>query len=284
MKKGAGIVLLLLVCILFLDGCTLQEEYDESGRRKDTFIPLKRPNMFTLNFHDLYDQIFAKIKAEDNKVADPTMNILFTPGGEIMHVDCSVHALMESSDSEDQYTMRLYRIRNNHETEFNNKQSLPEAFSAPSSTMTGIDVYRESGGYYDGRDMDMLNFQKFPKFIEWFANFNLKSVLEQYTVGRPVRFQLLSGPITGEVVKNPDVHVTYLDCSPNDIREMDKPKSYPVSRYLEFTDKDYYAVIPYYVQDGTIKGFNEMKLGQTEKITYIANNVILLIVDKTTKG
>ncbi|MFU2104929.1 hypothetical protein, partial [Paenibacillus larvae] len=126
--------------------------------------------------------------------------------------------------------------------------------------------------------------QKFPKFIEWFANFNLKSVLEQYTVGRPVRFQLLSGPITGEVVKNPDVHVTYLDCSPNDIREMDKPKSYPVSRYLEFTDKDYYAVIPYYVQDGTIKGFNEMKLGQTEKITYIANNVILLIVDKTTKG
>ncbi|MDR5568374.1 hypothetical protein RB153_18355 [Paenibacillus larvae] len=49
---------------------------------------------------------------------------------------------------------------------------------------------------------------------------------------------------------------------------------------MQFTNKDYYVVIPYYVQDGTIKGFNEMELGQTEKITYIANNVILLIVDK----
>ncbi|MCY9526135.1 hypothetical protein M5W68_13710 [Paenibacillus larvae] len=55
------------------------------------------------------------------------------------------------------------------------------------------------------------------------------------------------------------------------------------SHYLKLTDKDYYAVIPYYVQDGTIKGFNERQMGQTEKITYIANNVILLIVDKTTK-
>ncbi|WP_158225726.1 hypothetical protein, partial [Paenibacillus larvae] len=69
-------------------------------------------------------------------------------------------------------------------------------------------------------------------------------------------------------------------------REMDKPESYPESHYLKLTDKDYYAVIPYYVQDGTIKGFNERHMGQTEtdKITYIANNVILLIVDKTTKG
>ncbi|MEV2686213.1 hypothetical protein ABNC32_15240 [Paenibacillus larvae] len=285
MKKGAGIILLLLVFLLFLRGCTLQEEYDESGRKKDTFIPLKSPNMFTLNFHDLFDQIFAKIKAENNKVADPTIDILFTPGGEIMDVDCSVHALMESSESEDQYDLELYRIRNNHSTDTKNRQSLPEAFSAPSSAMTGIDVYRESGGYYDGRYMDMLNFQKFPKFIEWFANFNLKSVLEQYTVGSPIRFELQSKVIS-EVVQNPDVHVTYLDCSSNDIREMDKPESYPESHYLKLTDKDYYAVIPYYVQDGTIKGFNERHMGQTEtdKITYIANNVILLIVDKTTKG
>ncbi|ARF69196.1 hypothetical protein B7C51_17320 [Paenibacillus larvae subsp. pulvifaciens] len=283
MKKGTGIVLLLLVFLLFLGGCTLQEEYDESGRKKDTFIPLKRPNMFTLNFHDLFDQIFAKIKAEDNKVANPTMDILFTPEGEIMHVDCSVQALEESA--EDQYTMGLYRIRNNHRTDTKNQQSMPETFSAPSSTMTGIDVYWETGGKYDGRDMAMFNFQKFPKFIEWFANFNLKSVLEQYRVGSPVRFQFLSGPITSEVVENPDVHVTYLDCSSNDIREMGKPESFPGLNYLQFTNKDYYAVIPYYVQDGTIKGFNERHMGQTEtdKITYIANNVILLIVDKATK-
>ncbi|AVG14039.1 hypothetical protein [Paenibacillus larvae] len=282
MKKGIGIVLLLLVFLLFLGGCTLQEEYDESGRRKDTFIPLKRPNMFTLNFHDLYNQILAKIKAEDNKVANPTMDILFTPEGEIMDVDCSVHALEESA--EDQYTMGLYRIRNNHRTDTKNQQSMPETFSAPSSTMTGIDVYWETGGKYDGRDMAMFNFQKFPKFIEWFANFNLKSVLEQYRVGSPVRFELQSKVIS-EVVQNPDVHVTYLDCSSNDIREMDKPESYPESHYLKLTDKDYYAVIPYYVQDGTINGFNERHMGQTEtdKITYIANNVILLIVDKATK-
>ncbi|AHD07103.1 hypothetical protein [Paenibacillus larvae] len=76
------------------------------------------------------------------------------------------------------------------------------------------------------------------------------------------------------------MNVTYLDCSSNDIREMDKPESFPGLNNLQFTNKDYYVVIPYYVQDGTIKGFNEMELGQTEKITYIANNVILLIVDK----
>ncbi|QHZ50296.1 hypothetical protein [Paenibacillus larvae] len=273
MKKGTGIVLLLLVFLLFLGGCTLQEDYDESGRKKDTFIPLKRPNMFTLNFHDLYDQILAKIKAEDNKVTDPTIDILFTPEGEIMNVNCSVQALEEST--EDQDNMGLYRIRNNHRTEFKNKQSMPEAFSAPSSTMTGIDVYWESEG-----EGATFNFEKFPKFIEWFTNFNLKSVLEQYRVGNPVRYQFLSGPITSEVVENPDVHVTYLDCSSNDIREMDKPESFSGLNYLQFTNKDYYAVIPYYLQDGTIKGFNERHMGQTDKITYIANNVILLIVDK----
>ena len=284
MKKGMGVILVLLICFFFLGGSSLQkdDQRDQSGRIKDTFIPLKRPNIFTLNFHDLYDQILAKVKAEDNKVTDPTIDILFTPEGEIMDVDCSVIAMEESA--EDQYDSELYRIRNNHRTDTKNKQSLPEAFSVSSSTMTGIDVYRESGAEYDERDMDMLNFQKFPKFIEWFANLNLKSILEKYKVGHPVRYQLQSERILNEVIENPDVHVTYLDCSSNDVREIEKPKSLS-SIYLELSDKDYYVVIPYYLQDGTVKGFNEMKLGQieTEKITYIANNVILLFVDKPAK-
>ena len=285
MKKGMGVILVLLICFFFLGSSSLQKDDDQrhqNDRRKDTFIPLQRPNIFTLNFHELYDQILAKVKATDNKVTDPTIDILYTPEGEIMDVDCSVVALKESTIEHD--TMGHYRIRNNHRTDTENQQTMPEAFSAPSSTMTGIDVYMESGGEYDGRRyMDGLNFEKFPKFIEWFANLNLKSVLEKYRVGYPVRYQFLSGPITSEVVKNPDVHVTYLDCSSTDIHEIEKPKSYPGINYLQFTDKDYYAVIPYYLQDGTIKGFNERKLGQieTEKITYIANNVILLIVDKT---
>ena len=285
MKKGMGVILVLLICFFFLGGSSLQkdDQRDQSGRRKDTFIPLQRPNIFTLNFHELYDQILAKVKAEDNKVANPTVDILFTPEGEIMHVDCSVIALEKSSIDEDEYNMGLFRIRNNHETDFKNKQTLPDAFSAPSSTMTGVDVYWEIGGNFKWESMDMFNFAKFPKFKEWIANLNLKSILEKYKVGHPVRYQFQSEKILNEVVENPDVHITYLDCSSTDIHEIEKPKSYQGINYLQFKDKDYYAVIPYYLQDGTIKGFNERKLGQTEteKITYIANHVILLIVDKT---
>ena len=283
MKKGMGVILVLLICFFFLGGSSLKgdnDQIDESGRRKDTFIPLQRPNIFTLNFHELYDQILAKVKAEDNKVTDPTIDFLFTPEGEIMYVDCSVLALEQSSV--DKYTMGLYRIRNNKRTDTENKQMLPDAFSAPSSTMTGVDVYWELGEDYDWRFMDDINFAKFPKFKEWIANLNLKSILEKYKVGHPVRYQLQSERILNEVIENPDVHITYLDCSSNDVREIEKPKSLS-SIYLDLSDKDYYVVIPYYLQDGTIKGFNEMKLGQieTEKITYIANHVILLIVDKT---
>lgn len=276
----------LIFCLLIVSGCNTKEK--KHSETNDSFISLSHANIYTLDFNDLYKQIANIVNAEDDMIAMPFMyekpaiDMIFKPDGEIMQFDLMIRALEQTNDND--YIIGTFRVRNNLHTDSQYMQSLPEVFSAGSSTMTGLDVYSQESGsnFAISYFKDTFDFDRIPKFMKWLTEFDLKSVINQYVTGEPVRFQFLSDSIKSSILYDPNVHVTYLDCSKDQILEVERPSlsDDPAPQYAVFPNKYYYVIVPYYLQDGTIKGFDEKTLGQTKPKTYIANNVIILMQDK----
>lgn len=213
---------------------------------------------------------------------ESAMDILFNPKGDIMSLHFSLWA--DEGSTENEYIMGQYIVEDVGEGDI----PYPETFSCGQSKITSLQVHcREDGNkFVKYLFKKYFNFDLYVKNINWLNNFEFAPVISKYVKGNPVRLQFLSGPILKEAINNPDVTITMLNCTSTGYQETERkclPDSEnPNLRFAMFEEKldNYFVIIPYYVQDGSLKGFDEKTLGQNERITYIANNLIFFFVDE----
>lgn len=283
MKTRRILILIISICIFFT-GCVSPN--GPSNSKSDDSFEFTNQNFFSLDWQLLNQNISKRIQAKDNHISMPymydqsSMDILFNTEGDIMSFYFSLWAEEDSTKSD--YIMGQYIIEDNGNITY------PEAFSCDKSAITALNVHcREDGGRFEKTSFEKyFNFNLYIKNINWLNDFDFASVIRKYVKGNPARLQFLSGPIAKEAVNNPDVNITMLNCTSSEYKETERkclPDSEnPNLQFAMFEEKldNYFVIVPYYVQDGSLKGFDEKTLGQNERITYIANNLIFFFVEE----
>lgn len=288
MRKFA--LFLAAVLAVSLAGCSLQGGNDQTNTnhitsvsdnlsepqpqfsREGNFIRTNSKNLYEMNFAELEEQLEEIIGAKDNKISMPFMyelpavDIFFTPNGEMMNFNMSLRAL--TGENENEFIISRYKVGNNTETETDKFQTMPQVFSENVSTKTGFDVQlsEKNQPFLKRPFEDTFVFEKFPAFMEWANSFDFEKVIQEYSVGEPVRYEFLAGvTIEREVIENENVNCIFLDCSsgmPVQVKYEDLPYSdtaiYPFEPTHDVNDSsqylEYYVILPYYPAD-EVTGF-----------------------------
>lgn len=289
MKKILAII--LSITLLFLTGCStnsikVEKRYEDE--EKTSFIPLDSPNIFTLNFKELSKKISSSISEigisngcnidESNFEFD----IYFKPNGQIIRFDGKLR--VEDFHYADKYQDGLYFIENKYIKSEENFVGIRDTLKTNKSPMAGIEIT-------PGTKSELLknylmckqNINIYPKFMNWFDSFDFKDFLNKYVKDEPVLYRfIVNGKLYGSKdLNNPKskIKVKFLDCSSGKITELKKKE------IKNFTDKNFYcAILPYYVQDGTLQGYDETHFGDylkdhedpEEVPCYVSKNIIVI--------
>ena len=295
MKKILAIILCFLM--LFMAGCSKESESDFETEEKNTyFIPLDSQNFFTLNYKDLSKKISSNISkirgANGNNIYGSfKLYIYLKPNGQIIKFRGTLPA--EEFHDETSHQMARYFIDNKYIKSEENFFGIRDTLKTDKSPMAGIEI---SGGRkdrifknhpgYDGRNLDI-----YPKFVNWFDNFDFKNILDEYVEKKPVFYMFITNDnlFKLDIMEDPSINITFLDCSSEKITELkDKDIRSNISsdECLNFSDRQFFcAILPYYLQDGTIKGYRESSFGdyqrEDEEVvpSYVAKNIIVIFND-----
>ena len=221
-----------------------QPQFSHEGN----FIRTDNKNLYEMNFTELGAQLEEIIAAKDNKVSMPFMydlpavDIFFTPSGEIISFNMSLRAL--TGENENEFIISQYKVGNN-------------------TDITGLDVQLHEKGnrFLKWVFNDTFAFEKFPDFMKWTNSFDFEKVIQEYSVGEPVRYEFLAGVnIQREMIDNENVNCIFLDCSsgtPVQVQYEDLPYSEQGIGSFEPTHDvndsgqylEYYVILPYYLAD-----------------------------------
>jgi hypothetical protein len=260
------------------------------------FIEMDHPNAYDFSFIQIHLKLIGHATPEDSKIvmfrADITpVDVLFRPDGEIMDIRLSLTAI------------ESYGVFHNYEVntvvaDAGQRQGMYDFYTKPHSDIVGLDLDAASRNWFEldpasvGPYSSLNDYVQWPRFFNWYSKFDLRSVIEGRTVGDPVVYRFSTKTLTEEDIAQPGLNVTFFDCTDGQVTELDYstlaqigPKVTGGSRQIYFRDYYYYVVSPYYPQDGTMAGLDEITVstngGDVQSKTFITNNLLVLCVEKS---
>lgn len=277
------VIACFLLMGVFLTGCA-----DLDAKNSD-YIEFVNQNFYDLNWEVLNENILKRIQVSRDQISmpfmydEPAIDILFDSKGNIMSFHSVLWVNEFSTDNE--YTMAQYAIEDTGEKFMITYQ---DAFLCDQSKITSLHIQcRENGLKFEKQTFKKyFDVDQYIKNTNWLYHFSFASVINKYVKESSVRLRFLAGPILKEIITDSNVSVTMLNCTSTGyyetnhklLQDFENP-NLQYALFEEYLD-NYFVVIPYYVQDGSLKGVDEKTFGQgNDKTIYIANDIILLFLD-----
>lgn len=298
MKKIISILLSTL--FIFLTGCSIGSTKE---KEKIVFIPLDSPNFLTLDYNKLSKKIISGIPEfsgvnGDCIDKDYSLDIFFKPNGEIISFNGALK--VDNFRSEVEHTSTLYfldsrytKTDNNNKCNFigiemNEETKLGEEIDADKDLLKDPDPTQNPN--INNTKYNDSQYKSYPNFIKWINDFNSKKLLKEQIKDKPVFYEFVTNDylLRNDIIKDDSINVTFLDYSSGKatkLNDKDTRSKIKAGKYLNFNDRQFFcAILPYYLQDGTIKGYEKNTLGpyileRKNASDYIAKNIIVIFND-----
>jgi hypothetical protein len=275
------LVIVFLLPVFLLASCKAEapatEEESYPGKPIIDTIVLDDPNFYTMDFPAFYGKLMEAIDPENGQISISTMGavpgikILYKANGDIEDLQLSIHATINSTDTE--LIMGHYR------------------YSFPSSE---ISLYGSPVTFAREYNDEQFDFLRFRGFCDSFSAYSLRTIIETESFAqdrKPVLYKFVSDQLEVLDYINPDIAKAFYvmgvdgikkadmtEYQGNEHRFLDLEGNYADAAgttipYMRFNDEEprYYLVMPYYEQQ--YEGDIEQIWGYAT--VYYCNNYII---------
>ena len=265
MKKSILIVLTILILCCFIS-CS---KGDKSAVNSDTSntVKLSSSNAYKLNYTNMYNKICTLVN--NTAIGSSYVEFYFRPDGLITRFAMGFGTLEKKSNETNHY-IGEYNVGDYLGLRIDGQEGVA-SLEVNKSYITTFATYLDK----------KTDYTSFKKLMNNLDSLDLKKVVGAYKIDSPVFFSFVTGPYKQDVILDQNANTTYLYWSGSNFQQVAKPDiPYPTLYNLELLNYDYYVIVPYYEKTDSISGVDEITVGQSNAITYVGKNLLIILKDK----
>lgn len=263
MKKNVwAIVTILMLCCLV--GCSKKDQNAVSSHASNT-ITLGSSNAYTLNYTNLYDKTISLVN--NTAINSNDVEFYFRPDGLITYF-CMRLGTLEKNSNETNHYIGDYKAFDYMGLRWDGDKGV-SSVKVSGTQITTFATYLDKNADYSA----------FKKLMSDLDSFDLQALINTYRVGNPVFYFFVTKPQSRDAILDGNANTIYLHRSAGGLQKVAKPDSYTEDN-LTFKNYDYYLLMPYYEKTDSMSGVNEITVGQSNAVTYVGKNLLVILKDK----